>query len=162
MIEYVDGHPDDHPSPRKVQSRIDSVSVENYNRDDGDLVDSVIGAIKKLKAKHARRFAELRLRIEYDEGDENNLSRNLLVLYGTRMETAEEVKQRLGRWAVRFLSDSLTHHRMVKGYRKHLKDMLSRAREHAPKNYLSNFDKEMKELDMAVLLKHEYGKEPRA
>lgn len=155
IVEYCGSEPDDYPKPRKVQVMIDSISVENFNRDDGDLVDAVLASIKRLKAKHSRGFSELRLRIEYEEGDENTLARNHLVLYGTRMESAEEVKTRLGRWAVKFLNDSLTHYRMVKGYQKFLKDQMQFAREHAPKNYLVRHDTDMKELDMHVLIRKE-------
>jgi len=155
MPEYRGSEPDDSTKPRKVQVMIDSISVENFNRDDGDLVDAVLAKIKTLKAKHSRSFSELRLRIEYDEGDENTLSRNNLVMYETRLETAEEVKTRLRRWAVKFLSDSLTHYRMVKGYQKHLKDRMQFAREHAPKNYLIGHDGDMKDLDMQILIRKE-------
>lgn len=148
VVGYQDSEQDDYPKPRKVQVMIDSISVENFNQDDGDLVDTVLDSIKRQKAKHSRSFAELRLRVEYSEGDENTLSRNHLVLYGTRLETDQEVKSRLQHWANRFLMDSLTHHRMVKGYEKNLKDMMKKARKHASEVCLFRHDKDM--LDLGI------------
>jgi hypothetical protein len=42
--------------------------------------------------------------------------------------------------------DSLTHHRMVKGYEKNLKDMIKKARKHASSACLFRHDKDMFDL----------------
>lgn len=133
----VDGNPQDHPAPCLYEIQLDSLSSDRT-------LDEAIQTLKDWKKKYGKEYSGLRV-VLAERGERDDGYESVLVLYGRRLETKEEVQKRLKHWALHFLSEQLTHTRMMTAYQRHLKNALSKARIHVDKAWLQRHDKELKE-----------------
>jgi hypothetical protein len=130
----ADGNPQDHPAPCLYEMQLDSLRNDNS-------LNEAIETLNEWKKKYSKDYSNLRV-VLAERGEQ--YFESVLVLYGSRLETKEEVKKRLKHWALRFLTDQLTHVRMIAAYKRHLRDTLSKARIHIDKAWLQRHDAELK------------------
>lgn len=79
-----------------VADKVDSLWFNSNDRYDDNTIDQTIKFLQNAKVKAAKRkFVDVVVEPEYDEGDADNLPSTYLVVHGFRLETNAEYEQRL-------------------------------------------------------------------